>query len=609
MTRARATVAALALASGLSIAQGADDVRVTASVLPRGAISETTQVRLVITIEGNSIPEVSSPRLPAMTNLTIAGGPQTSRSSSYAFENGRVSASSSLILTYFLTPKAPGTAEIPPFDVTVGGTTYRTQALHFQIAAGRSGPAPPGGRAPAVPGADEDEGAEGADLADVFLQSRLSATSVWSGQALMLEVTLYAATPVSAFAWTDVPSLPGLWAEEIPVDLERERQIVTMNGRQYAAYPVARKTLVPTGAGALSIEPYSAQIQVRRATRDPFGAFFSLGRFATLTRKTNRLKLDVKPLPEVGRPPEFSGAVGSYKMNVTADRASVNAGDAVAVRATVEGTGSLQAVGPPKLAVPPDVKIYEPKLVEESSGGPQRLGSRKTWEWVVVPLAPGTLRLASPAFAYFDPAAGSYRELRDDLAEIAVLRGAATPDLGIARGEIQTTAKDIAFLKALRGSLRTSTPPIQRTGWFVTLAVLPLVLMPAGILLGRRRERYLSDHGFARARRAARKAARRLDRAAAMAGQSSTAFHEEVAGALVDYVADRANRSAAGLTYDQLDEVLATKGVAPDLRRRYRACLESCDFARYVPDAGRPAARTDLVTEARAIVRALEDVA
>jgi len=142
----------------------------------------------------------------------------------------------------------------------------------------------------------------------------------------------------------------------------------------------------------------------------------------------------------------------------------------------------------------------------------------------------------------------------------------------------------------------------------VALLVLPVLLTPAGIAYGRRRERFLRDHGFARARRAARKAAKRLQRAAHRAGDSPAAFHEEVAGALVDYVADRANRPAAGLTYDQLDDILAAKGVPPEPRRRYRSCLETCDFARFVPDSGRPQAVADLVAEARAILGALEDV-
>jgi hypothetical protein len=350
-------------------------------------------------------------------------------------------------------------------------------------------------------------------------------------------------------------------------------------------------------------------VQVQRSTRDPFGAFFSLGRYVNLVRRSNPVKLEVKPLPEAGRPAEFSGAVGSYRMKTIVDRTAVDVGEGVAVRATVEGTGSLQATTPPRLTAPPDVKIYEPKVVDESATGPDHRTARKTWEWVVVPLAPGALRIPSPVFAYFDTATGAYKELRGELPELVVHRGAATPDIGVARGEVQAGTKDIAFVKRRQGPLQDAVRPLHRRTWFLALVLAPIALVPAGIIWGRRRERFLTDHGFARARRAARTAARRLDRAVARAGESSTAFHEEVAGALVDYVADRANRSASGLTYDELEELLAGKGVSAELRRRYRGCLETCDFARYVPDSGRPQARAELVGDARAILRALEEVA
>ena len=602
----RPLLAVALLAASPSVA--ADDVRVSASVFPEGRISETTQVRLVIRVDGSSIPDVASPRLPAMKNLQVAGGPSTARNSSYTFDNGRIVSSSSLSLTYVLAPLGKGPAEIPPFDVTVGGTAYRTQALRFTVEAGRSGPAPPSQGPGGVVGDGGDDQAADAS-ADVFLQAKLGATSVYSGQPVRLDVTLFAAAPVNGFTWTDVPSLPGLWAEDLPVDPGRDRRVVNLNGRQYNAYPVARKLVVPTGSGALSIQPFSAQIQVHRATRDPFGAFFSLGGFVNIVRRTAGLKLDVKPLPETGRPPNFSGAVGSFRMKVVADRTAVDLGEAVAVKVTIEGDGSLQSAAAPKLTAPPDVKVYEPKTLEDAMTGADHLGARKTWEWVVVPLAPGTVQVPAPTFAYFDPVSASYKELRGDLPEIAVQRGNGVVEPVASRGEVQANTKDIAFLKMRRGALQEARPPLHRRGWFVALAIVPLILAPIGIGFGRRRERFLTDHGFARARRAARTAARRLDRAAQRAADRPAAFYEEVAGALVDYVADRANRPASGLTYDQLDEILAAKKVPQEPRRRYRSCLETCDFARFVPDSGRPEAVADLVAEARAILRALEQVA
>jgi hypothetical protein len=604
----RLLVAIVAVLSAGSLAAAADDVHVTASVFPQGKITETTQVRLVIRIDGSSIPDVSAPQLPPMKNLRVTGGPQTARNSSYSFDNGRIASSSSLSLTYFLTPSGTGSAEIPTFDVVVGGAVYRTQTLRFNVEAGRSGPAPPPqSQGPAAD--DSDDAAAANDAIDVFLQTKLGATSVWSGQPVRLDVTLYAAAQVSGFTWTDQPSLPGLWAEDLPVDPGRDRRLVTMNGRQYAAYPVARKLVVPTGSGPLTVQPFTGQVQIRRSVRDPFASFFSLGGFMNIVRKTAPIKLDVKPLPEAGRPTDFTGAVGSFRMKVAADRTTVDLGDAVALRVTVEGEGSLQSATAPKIAAPPDVKIYDPKMLEATSTGPEHLGAKKTWEWVVVPLAPGTVRVPAPSFSYFDPGSGGYRQLKMEIPELTVRRGSGSQESLVARGEVQANTKDIAFLKMLRGPLEEAKPPIHKRGWFVALLVLPLVLTPAGIVAGRRRERFLSDHGFARARRAARTAAKRLDKAAHRAGDSPAAFHEEVAGALVDYVADRANRPASGLTYDQLDEILAAKGVPDEPRRRYRACLETCDFARFVPGSGNPQAVTELVAEARAILRALENVA
>ena len=605
MIRSLLFVSFLAASSAMA---AAGDLRVSASVLPQGRITDTTQVRLVIQIEGSSVSDVSTPKLPAMKNLRIAGGPQTARNSSYTFENGRIASSSALTLTYYLTPSGTGPAEIPPFDVAVGGSVYRTQALRFIVEAGRTGPAPPvPGAAARPPGGDDDAGDAGDNAVDVFLQTKLGSSSVWSGQPVILDVTLYAAAPVNGFTWTDVPSLPGLWVEDLQVDPGHDRRVVTINGRQYNAFPVAKKLVVPTGSGPLTIQPFSAQVQVRRAIQDPFASFFSLGGLANIVRRTTPVKLDVKPLPEKGRPAGFSGAVGSFRMKVVTDRTAVDLGEAVAVRVTVEGEGSLQSAAPPTLTAPPDVKVYEPKAVDTAMLGADHLGARKTWEWVVVPLAPGTVKVEAATFAFFDPASGSYRQLTGDVPDLTVRRGTGTPESVIARGEVQANTRDIAFLKVQRGPFQEARPPLHKRSWFVALLVLPFLLTPAGIAAGRRRERFLSDHGFARARRAARIAAKRLDKAARRTGDSTAAFHEEVAGALVAYVADRANRSPSGLTYDQLEDILAAKGVPEAPRRRYRACLETCDFARYVPDSGRPQAVADLVTEARAILRALEE--
>jgi hypothetical protein len=112
---------------------------------------------------------------------------------------------------------------------------------------------------------------------------------------------------------------------------------------------------------------------------------------------------------------------------------------------------------------------------------------------------------------------------------------------------------------------------------------------------------------LARSRRARARARKRLRTARRNLGQTdSAAFHEEVARALVEYIADRFNRAATGLTYDVADELLASRAVDAELRREFRGCLETCDFARFVPAAGETERREETLLQADALVERLE---
>jgi len=167
--------------------------------------------------------------------------------------------------------------------------------------------------------------------------------------------------------------------------------------------------------------------------------------------------------------------------------------------------------------------------------------------------------------------------------------------------------RDIAFIKPLRGRLDERAGRLHQRPAFLAILLAPLAWVPAWIWLGRRRERLRTDRGFARAGRARARARKRLRSVEhRQAHLDSGAFHEEVARALVEYVADRFDRSASGLTYEVADDLLASRGVPHDLRARFRSCLEACDFARFVPDAAREARRSELLAEATALPDLIE---
>jgi len=551
-------------------------------------------VQFVIEVEGQNQPQVKAPSLGGLVNLRVIGGPSTN--SSFVWSGGR--ATSTFQLIYTLLAEGPGEASIPGLQVDVDGTTYRTEPIHFKVSDSPN-PAPGGAPAPqASPGEEE---------ADVYLRANLSQKEVWVGQAVSLEVELVTAPRISSPRWSQQPSFDSFWVENVDVNPDQEAYRRRIGGRVYTIYPIERKILTPLSAGDFRLEPYVAQMQVRLSGNDLFD-LFSRSRSQTIVRKSDPLSLRVKPLP-AGAPAGFSGAVGRFTLDVAADRVDAAVGDAVALRVTVEGDGSLRSIEAPQLEAPPEVNLFKPEPLDSVSLAEGGMKARKSWEWIVVPLAPGELKLPEIAFAYFDPEDGQYRVARSEPPTLVVRRGEEQAESPLARGAVRQQRHDLAFIKPLRGELSQGRLHAQQRGAFWASVVTPFVLLPLWVAVGRKRARLARDHGLLRSRKARARARKRLQAARRKSDPSDAqGFHEEVARALVGYIADRFDRSASGITYDQADDLLVSRGVDATVRRRFRSALESCDFARFVPAAGKAERRAELLQEADGIIDQLERV-
>jgi hypothetical protein len=586
----RAALLLCALFCAWSDTSSAQAPTLRAYVEPEQGISTQRSFRFVIHVDDPGRSQITPPTLPQIENLLVIGGPNTS--TSFTWTNGR--SKSTYQLTWLLLAERPGTFEIPALDVRVDGRVHRTSPIRFSVE--KSAPRTPS-PAPGRPSAS------GATAEAIFLRAELGLEEAWVGQPVPLTVTLFTTLRISDPRWRQQPEFTNFWVENAEVDPDTEAYRTRVEGRVYTAYPIERKVLIPTAAGEFTIDSYVAQMHVRRAGRDFFDIF---GRTETVVRTSEKLTLRVRALPD-GAPEGFSGAVGSYSMKAVLDRTAAAVDDAVALRVAVEGAGTLRSVEPPTFEPPPELTVFDPEVTTSISTARGDVRSRKSWEWIVVPLAPGEIRLPELRFPYFDPSTGSYRTARSAPLLLEVERRRAPTETPLARGGIEVQQRDLNFIKPLRGRLREAQPRAHQRGLFVTLALLPALLVPLVIVVGRQRARLQQDRGLARARRAGSRARKRLAAARKHLDQvESATFHEEIARALVEYVADRFNRSATGLTYDVADELLGSKGVEVGLRRRYRTCLESCDFARFVPAAGLSERRAEVYEEAANVLERLE---
>ena len=101
---------------------------------------------------------------------------------------------------------------------------------------------------------------------------------------------------------------------------------------------VLRKTvLYPQKSGKLEIEPLSLDISVEVPTnrRDIFG-----GRLMTQVQKrvsAGSKSIQVKALPEEGKPADFSGAVGDFNFKLSTSKTHLNATESLQARVEVTG--------------------------------------------------------------------------------------------------------------------------------------------------------------------------------------------------------------------------------------------------------------------------------
>jgi hypothetical protein len=214
----------------------------------------------------------------------------------------------------------------------------------------------------------------------------------------------------SLFVWEQTPTLGAA--------LEDHRR----GGVEFEALQVER-TLVPNRPGELALPAPLMVYAVGKGYREDV----LNGRVAT-DREDRRvdgpaLSLRVQPLPERGRPPEFSGAVGTFEVWTRLDQRRPRMGETCSLTLELEGDGN-----------PAQALDRWPARVEgfallgrtvEPDGRRARLELR--------PKDPGLEEVPALAFVYFDPGTGQYATALSEPIPIQVRAPVAEIDPPVSR--------------------------------------------------------------------------------------------------------------------------------------------------------------------------------
>jgi len=476
--------------------------------------------------------------------------------------------------SYTLQPLAKGTFTIGQASIVIGGETYKTIPREVTI----------------TEAVDQPNGTPSADrIADenLHLVAEVSKASPYMNEPISVVYKLYVSPSivVSNFRPMDNPTYNNFWSHDIPLTRYNIEEGL-YEGKPYRYVILKRVVLYPQKSGALEIEPLALDVSLEVPTdkRDFFGS--------PIYTKTNKVvsagkrTIQVKPLPEAGRPADFSGAVGDFRFSVTTTKDALNASESLQAKVTVEGKGNLKLFQLPKLTLPSSLEVYDPEFKEDVRTSLAGMQGSVSEEYTIVPGFQGKYPIPSISFSFFNPATGRYQRVASDEITINVLEGpsptAAAETTPRAEKSTVVSGDQFYFIKLTPQLVPKQWNPFFGSTAHIAWLFAPLLVIPLFILFRRRKEAREQDVEGARVKRANRLARKYLSQAKKALGEKE-AFYVALEKALHNYLKAKLKIETSEFAKDKIRSLLTDKNVDPAAVEGFIGLLQNCEMARYSP--------------------------
>ena len=550
--------------SGLISAQVSFDAKVSKRKL---GINERLRVDFTMNKDGDDFEP------PSFENFTVVGGPSQSINNSWI--NGVRSFSKTY--SYFLAPKKRGVFTVGQASIEIEGEVYKTLPVKITVSAAIDKP-----KDPNDPNYIASE--------KIHLVAEVSNSNPYLNEAITIVYKLYVAQGIGVrnSREIDKPRYSDFWSQNIDVNGLGAQQ-GTYNGEDYL-YVVLRKTvLYPQKTGKLNIEPLSLDVTVEVPSnrRDVFGRSF----MSTVNRRVSAgyRTINVKPLPEEGKPDGFTGAVGSFIFSLTTNKKELKASEAFEVKLEVVGNGNLKLFRLPELVLPSALEVYEPEHNESVTTLISGMKGKISDSYTVVANDPGSYPIPRVDFSYFDIKTKRYKTLDSERLVISVGTGpnmVSEPEDGAAKlvseNNITPNLKLFRNFKTTKGFTPLQPDPFYKSNLFWVLLLGPFLLIPILLFVVKNRAVRALDVSGNKIRLTNRLARKYLSTAKKSLGKKEM-FYNALERALHNYLKSKLRIETSEFNKDKIGELLTKKKVESITLEGFLSILTACELARYTP--------------------------
>jgi len=543
----------------------AQDVKFEAKVSKNSlGLNENLQISFAFNQDGDNF----SP--PDFEGFRLVGGPF--QSTSYSWVNGVKSFNRSF--TYILQPTKKGTFTIKSASIEFNDEIYKTAPIKISVTDAI--------QQPKDPNSPDYKAGEG-----IHLVAEVSKGNPYVNEPLTVVYKLYFDPRFVVRNVREVanPKYNGFWSQHIDIK-KLEAVAGTYNGQDYAMVVWRKVILYPLEAGNKPLEPLSIVLDVDVPTRKRIG-FMETMTYET-TRKTvstGAKSINVKALPEKGKPENFTGAVGAFDFTVKASKSQLKAGESLDLVVTASGNGNLKLFQLPKPEFPNAFEVFDPQHKEEVNTPLTGMTGKISDTYTIIPQFKGKYTIKPQSFSYFDLNSNSYKTVTSEPIEITVLEGNAVANSTQNDSKKPVIKNDtFQYIKLTSYLTPINKTPFFGSNLFYGLLAAPFLLLPIIILARKKKEARDADEFGNRVRRNTKLAKKFLADAKKQMG-NKVPFYMAMEKALHNFLKAKLHIETSEMSKENIEELLLNKKASEATVGQFITLMNDCEFARYTPSS------------------------
>ncbi|WP_309608295.1 BatD family protein [Flavobacterium sp.] len=529
---------------------------------------------------------------PSFEGFKIVGGP--SQSVSYQWVNGKKSFEKTY--SYYLIPLKKGVFTIKQSSIEIAGQVYKTNPIKIIVGnavAEERDPYDPYANNPYYQQQRQQQqqqqqaqtslGKEG-----VHLVAEISNPNPYLNEPITVVYKIYVSNRSGVRSWNQIanPKYSNFWSQNIDIK-QLSIQQGKFKGEDYR-YAILRKTvLYPQKSGKLEIAPLSLDIEVEIPTGEV--DFFGRQQMTIGTKRVSAgaKTINVKPLPETGKPSDFSGAVGNFDFKVVPSKTKLKNGESLDLNVIVSGKGNLKLFTLPKPVVPSSLEMYDPVHKENVTTPLTGMTGSISDVYTVIPQFKGSYPIQSIEFSYFDLGTKTYKTITSQPINIEVLDGpTATGNDAVSRNNTNKTKvsenNTFAFIKLNTSLSSLKTSPFLGSILFYVLLMLPFLIIPLIMAIKKKKEAIDGDVVGNRIKLSNKLAKKYLSEAKNQL-ENKEQFYIALEKALHNFLKAKLHIETTDMSKDKITEILLKKNANVESVKSFINLTENCEFARYAP--------------------------